>query len=334
MMGSLATRPRTRYELQQHNPVVRANNISRYCSRSRSSTSTTASTNVDNDDDHGYSARIVTTLLTLPPHLLPFIAKYLSSKDCSALSRTSTEARKELMGFKLLIVRQPDRMSTIEFLDSLSKNKMKWNPEILVLRKLLGITGRGKLCRIISRKDCAIKQLRIPGKTIRTESVDEGSATSIYAANRLSDADIAEISESLERNKSITALDFSSQFVGDNAMESLSNALQYNKYVQSLCLQGNFIGNRTMEFVANLLENNTTITNLNLSTNCIGNTGVNCLIEALYKNKSLRNLDLRWNDIGDDASNLLQRAWTSKVDSKGEIIPGAISFREIRNLKL
>ncbi|WP_375333338.1 hypothetical protein [Candidatus Tisiphia endosymbiont of Xenochironomus xenolabis] len=138
---------------------------------------------------------------------------------------------------------------------------------------------------------------------------------------------IKSIAEALKNNKTLTILDLSSNFIGDEGAKAIAEALKKNKTLTSLNLSSNFIGaegtkaiveallvyNSTLaslnlslnnikdgavELIAKMLESNRTLTNFDLSHNRITVEGIKAIVESLKNNKTLTNLELSYNCIG------------------------------------
>ena len=180
---------------------------------------------------------------------------------------------------------------------------------MLVFRKQLGFSGRELLCRILCKSECSIKHLCIPGKSMRTEAVDEGDHSTIYSANRLSDLDISELMDALEINESVKALDLTNQYIGDSSAQRIGDALQDNLDLKYLNLQGNYIGNKSLSYLMKGLAENETVEKLNLAMNCIGDEGLDESLHVLISNSTLKSLDLRYNDIGLEAEIRFRSQW-------------------------
>ena len=110
---------------------------------------------------------------------------------------------------------------------------------------------------------------------------------------------IAALSRALAVNTSLTTLDLSRIFIGDEGATSLSQALAVNTSLTTLNLHYNSIGDTGATSLSQALAVNTFVTALDLSWNSIGDEGGTSLSQALAVNTSLTTLNLHYNSIGD-----------------------------------
>ena len=141
------------------------------------------------------------------------------------------------------------------------------------------------------------------------------------------------LSLALTVNTSLTSLDLSENYIGNEGAISLCEALRVNTSLTSLDLSKNDIGDEGAISLSEALTVNTSLTSLKLSENSIGHEGANSLSEALRVNTSLTSLDLFGNSIDNEGANSLSEALrvntslTSLVLSENHIgIEGGISL--------
>ena len=116
------------------------------------------------------------------------------------------------------------------------------------------------------------------------------------------------LSEALRVNTSLTFLDLSQTFIGDEGADSLSEALRVNTSITSLNLSLSWIGDKGANSLSEALRVNTSLISLDLSHSLIKGKGANSLSEALRVNSSLTSLDLSHNSIGDKGAHSLSEA--------------------------
>ena len=114
--------------------------------------------------------------------------------------------------------------------------------------------------------------------------------------------------QALRVNTSLSSLDLSCNFIGDEGANSLAQALRVNTSLSSLDLSCNSIGDEGANSLAQVLRVNTSLFSLRLQNNSVGPEGVNSLSQALKVNTSLSSLDLNDNSIGDEGANSLAQA--------------------------
>ena len=135
------------------------------------------------------------------------------------------------------------------------------------------------------------------------------SLTSLnLSSNFIGDEEANSLSQALRVNTSLTSLDLSDNSIGDEGANSLSQALRVNTSLTSLDLSINSIGDEGANFLSQALRVNTSLTSLNLCGNSIGHEGANFLSQALRVNTSLTSLNLRGNSIGHEGANFLSQA--------------------------
>ncbi|XP_068699981.1 nucleotide-binding oligomerization domain-containing protein 2-like isoform X2 [Montipora foliosa] len=119
---------------------------------------------------------------------------------------------------------------------------------------------------------------------------------------------IAAFSQALTVNTSLTTLDLSGSFIGDEGATSLSQTLAVNTSLTTLYLSGSFIGAEGATSLSQALAVNTSLTTLGLAHNSIGDEGATSLSQALAVNTSLTTLYLSLNSIGAEGATSLSQA--------------------------
>lgn len=115
---------------------------------------------------------------------------------------------------------------------------------------------------------------------------------------RVDDAKLAELSQVLSSNTSITSLHLSNNAIGHEGIAALADALHQNLHVEHIDLSGNTIGNKgAAAFAACLKYHNTSVVSLNLQSNGIGDEGAEALLSAVVTNSTIHSLNLKGNDI-------------------------------------
>ena len=139
------------------------------------------------------------------------------------------------------------------------------------------------------------------------ESLDR---VELYCSDRflLSYSSLITLCLALRVNTSITFLDLSHSWIGDERGNSLSEALRVNTSITSLNLSLSWIGDKGANSLSEALRVNTSLISLDLSHSLIKGKGANSLSEALRVNSSLTSLDLSHNFIGDKGVHSLSEA--------------------------
>ncbi|KAL0242597.1 hypothetical protein GEMRC1_005160 [Eukaryota sp. GEM-RC1] len=114
--------------------------------------------------------------------------------------------------------------------------------------------------------------------------------------------------EALKTNSTITSLELSSNYIGDEGVRALAEVLKVNASVTSVNLHYNFIKVEGARALAEVLKLNSSVTSVNLRTNSVGDVGARALADALNVNTSVTSVNLRANSIGDEGARALAEA--------------------------
>ena len=96
--------------------------------------------------------------------------------------------------------------------------------------------------------------------------------------------------------------------INPNGVRAMAKALQDNMTVESLDFTDNFLNNDACYHLGDMLISNTTITEINLRGCRIGHEGARRLFCSLPRNRTLQVLDLSYNKLGDAAMEYLGNA--------------------------
>ncbi|CAB3221351.1 unnamed protein product [Arctia plantaginis] len=88
--------------------------------------------------------------------------------------------------------------------------------------------------------------------------------------------------------------------VNPNGVRAMALALKYNKIVQNINFTDNFLNNDACLHLGEMLATNTYLVELNLTGCRIGPLGIRNLLDNMISNKTLKILNLSRNEIGDD----------------------------------
>ena len=124
---------------------------------------------------------------------------------------------------------------------------------------------------------------------------------------RVDDEKLAELSQVLSSNTSITSLHLSNNTIGHEGIAALADALHQNLHVEYIDLSGNTIGDEGAAALADCLQhNNTSVISLNLQNNGIGDEGAEALLSAVLTNSTIHSLNLK--------GNVIHSSLLSKID--------------------
>jgi hypothetical protein len=127
----------------------------------------------------------------------------------------------------------------------------------------------------------------------------------------ITDNEVILLANALEKNTTLSTLEFRYVDFTDEGFQTLVNALEKNTTLTILVLYNCIITNSRGTVLANVLITNTTLRTLNLGSNHIGDIGANALADALNTNKTLTSLNLNGNPISEtiitDINNKLKR---------------------------
>jgi hypothetical protein len=101
----------------------------------------------------------------------------------------------------------------------------------------------------------------------------------------------------LANNSTLTSLDVSGNFFGDNGAKELAYALTDNSTLTSLDMDLNWIDDEGVKALARALAHNSTLTSLDIRRNKFGDDGAKVLAHALLNNSTLTSLGIRGNGI-------------------------------------
>ncbi|KAL0238004.1 hypothetical protein GEMRC1_012478 [Eukaryota sp. GEM-RC1] len=114
--------------------------------------------------------------------------------------------------------------------------------------------------------------------------------------------------ELLKENSTVTSIDLSWNYIGDEGARALANVMKVNTTVTSINLSRNSISAKGIKVLAEALKVNSAVTSINLGNNSIGDEGAVSLAEMLKVNSTLVRIDLRINAIRDEGASALAEA--------------------------
>ena len=123
---------------------------------------------------------------------------------------------------------------------------------------------------------------------------------------RIDDNQLAQLSEVLAYNTSITTLQLSNNNIGHEGIAALADALYQNLHVEHIDLSGNNFGNKGAAALADCLKHNTSVISLNLQNNDIEDEGAEALRSAVSTNSTVHSINLK--------DNIIHASLLAKID--------------------
>lgn len=186
------------------------------------------------------------------------------------------------------------------YLDSKSKA-----PTLLSLdigSNMFGGIGFGNLADKLSR-NFTLQQLRLDGNSLGGKRlITLKNFLPCSAIQRLSlrnceldDESIEMIKHGIKKNKSLSSLDLSKNFIYAKGVRVLVDGLFGHPTLSSLNLGSNRVGDQCVDSLIQLLNNDHKLQFLDLSNNLLSEVTANKLLQVLRENKQLRSLNLKNN---------------------------------------
>jgi Ran GTPase-activating protein (RanGAP) involved in mRNA processing and transport len=116
------------------------------------------------------------------------------------------------------------------------------------------------------------------------------------------------ILKSIIAKPNITSIDFSNNRLNLRAAKYLCKFLKKNQSVTVFDLSSNFLGIRSADYIKTSLEVNNSLTHINLGTNAFKDYGTKLISDSLISNSTLVKVDLENNDIGDKGAFCISQA--------------------------
>jgi len=129
------------------------------------------------------------------------------------------------------------------------------------------------LYQMLAAEDSMITELRLVG-------------------NDLTRSTLSGIAKAIANNRTLTALQISSNGVDDECARVFGDCLQCNVGLRMFSLRDNFVSDLGAKYLGGSLKVNQTLESLSLRGNNISNTGIELLIESLETNKTLNSMIL------------------------------------------
>ncbi|XP_021180936.3 leucine-rich repeat-containing protein 74B [Helicoverpa armigera] len=162
----------------------------------------------------------------------------------------------------------------------------------------------------------AIKDPGIEKALLEPEAVlkypDDGQALYLDMCEEMKQCPVRSFHKGLLGSK----IDLRYYCVNADGIRAMAAALRYNKTVKSLNFTDNFLNDDASFHLGNMLITNSTITELNLRGCRIGPGGAMRLLHNLPHNKGLVTLDLSYNQLGDEGMTHLAKAIFYGLDVK------------------
>ncbi|CAM9481373.1 unnamed protein product, partial [Chrysoparadoxa australica] len=186
-----------------------------------------------------------------------------------------------------------------------------------VVKAIATESGRGILALNLSENKLDSVSAEALGDYLNSSSC---SLQELYLAKAdMDDCETHIFMKALERNKSITVLDFSNNTIG-GVYEKIQNsgtttggaaiaqALNLNTTLRKLDLSWNRLGRDSGVLLGKALTTNNSLEWLSIAYNAIGNKGAQEIGTALLTNHGLRHLDLSYNDVTPKGAMVLAQA--------------------------
>ncbi|KAL0236495.1 hypothetical protein GEMRC1_003077 [Eukaryota sp. GEM-RC1] len=119
--------------------------------------------------------------------------------------------------------------------------------------------------------------------------------------------------EALKVNPTITSINLSGAFIGDEGAVALATMLKVNSTISSVDLSSNSIGDEGAVALATMLKNNSTISSVDLSSNSIGDEGVISLSETLKVNSTISTIYLSAESVNSDTRHRMIETPTGRI---------------------
>ena len=176
-----------------------------------------------------------------------------------------------------------------------------------------------------SLKQCMnLHKLDISNNSILEEGLRSLSSSLIYCTN-LTDLRMRKILYEGGRNRpkidplvdvlkhcvSISTLDISINFIGDEGATALAEVLKHTSRLNSLLIKGNLIGPTGAQALAKAMQCCSNLQKLDISYNSIGDLGAEALANSFKHKTRLSELCIGYNEIGPTGSQSLAKACTS-----------------------
>eukprot|EP01060_Flectonema_neradi_P030809 TRINITY_DN4545_c0_g1_i1.p1 TRINITY_DN4545_c0_g1~~TRINITY_DN4545_c0_g1_i1.p1 ORF type:complete len:448 (+),score=90.72 TRINITY_DN4545_c0_g1_i1:49-1344(+) len=116
------------------------------------------------------------------------------------------------------------------------------------------------------------------------------------------------VAKALEKNTTITSIDFSHNNMGDDGLKYLAQVLKVNNFIKNLNVSCNGIGDGGGLSIAGALLTNRSLTDLNMLGNELTCISAQALGTALRTNLDLTKINLSWNKIGHRGAKVLAAA--------------------------
>jgi len=196
----------------------------------------------------------------------------------------------------------------------------------------MGDTGMKILKRFLfnkrfEAKTSTIKQINIFGNDLPSihgtycSMIEKGYFQSFkMSKHKLTDNLVAEVAHAISQNRTIRALDISSNSFGIKGVEAIADYLRSNKTLESLNISYNSIGLKGAEHLASALCENTVLKELNASRCDLCDDGAAVIIKGLHGHPKLEKLDLSCNSISNKGASELAHSLdgTKGADSSTE----------------
>ncbi|XP_068629606.1 leucine-rich repeat-containing protein 74A-like [Battus philenor] len=144
-----------------------------------------------------------------------------------------------------------------------------------------------------------------PVKTFYNMLLDKSINLKYYGVNPNG---VRAMAIALQHNRTVTSLDFTDNFLNDDACFHLSQMLITNSVLQELNLTGCLIGISGVKRLMSSLPLNRSLQCLNLSNNKLGNEGMKYVSESIIHGLEVPRLILRNNEITGEAANFFTEA--------------------------